>query len=53
MGHFIEWYFKFGHEMEGVMTYYSGMYKDMQKKSKQWKMTPFSTLPLQMSFYIV
>jgi hypothetical protein len=30
------------------MTYYSGMYKDMQKKSKQLKITPFSTLPSQM-----
>ena len=47
MGHFIEQSFKFGREMEAVMTYYSGMYKNMQKKSKQLKITPFSTQPSQ------
>jgi hypothetical protein len=47
MGHFIERCFKFGCEMEAVMTYYSGMYKNMQKKSKQLKITPFSTQPSQ------
>jgi len=45
MGHFIAECFRFEHEMEAAMTYYSGMYKDMQKKSKQLKITQFSTLP--------
>jgi len=47
MGHFIERCFKFEHEMEAVMPYYSGMCKDMQKKSNQLKITPFCTLPSQ------
>jgi hypothetical protein len=47
MGNFIERYFKFEYEMEAFMTYYSGMYKDVKKKVKQLKITPFSTLPTQ------